>query len=812
MFRLALAAVGLTAATLPAADVAAYPATVRLTGAGATQQVVVAQTHGGRATADVTGKTAFRSADDKVATVSPTGVVTAVGNGSTTVTAGAVEVPVTVAVSSTPAAPSFRHAVEPVLTRTGCNSGACHGALAGKGGFKLSLRGYDPDADHHALTRQALARRVDGAAPADSLVLKKATRAVPHGGGTRFDDDSAAYRTLLAWAAAGAPGPSSADATLTRLDIAPPLALLKPKDTLRLVVTATYSDGTVRDVTPWAKFTSSEEPTAAVDEDGVVTVAGPGEAGVAALFGSKVALARVTVPFPTPQPAGAFARLQPGGFIDELILAKLKLLNLPPSGVCTDAEFIRRSSLDACGVLPAAADVAAFVADTRPDKRARLVNTLLSQPAYVDYWAHKWSDLLLVSSRKLPPPAVWAFYRGVRRAVADDVPWDQFARGILTSTGGTLDAGGANYFVLHKDVPDLAESTAVTFLGLSVNCCRCHNHPLEKWTQDQYWGQANLFSRVGLKAGAAGETIVTTRPAGDALHPRTGKPVPPTPLDGKPLLDDAADRRAYYADWLTGPDNPYFAKAIVNRVWRNYMGRGLVEAEDDLRETNPPTNPELLDALAKDFRDHGYDVKRLARLIMTSASYQRSAGPVPGNAADDRYYSRYLVRRLSAEVILDGYADLTGVPTPFDSLSRGPSESTVAAMVPAGTRAIQLPDSQLVSRFLDAFGRAERLQTCACEKTSDASVGQALHLNNGKTLNDKLRDPKSTLSKWLAAGTPDGQVLDELFPAALSRPPSAGERAKFLAALAAAGAAGRREALEDVVWAVLTGREFLFNH
>ncbi len=711
-----------------------------------------------------------------------------------------------------PPAPSFRHGVQAVLTRAACNSGACHGALAGKGGLKLSLRGYDPDADYFALTRQAGGRRIDTGDPADSLMLKKAVRALPHGGGTRFDDESDHYKLLLAWIGAGAPGPKAGDPTLVRLDIAPAAVTLKPGAKEHLRVVGSYSDGTKVDVTKYAKFTSSDDPTAGVDEDGVVTVLGPGEAGVAALFGSRVGTARVTVPHAVAPPADAYDRFKPAGFIDELVLAKLKQLNIAPSGACTDAEFIRRASLDACGVLPPAADVAAFVADSAPDKRAKLVDRLLASPAFTDYWAHKWSDLLLVSTRKLPAPAVWAFYREVRGAVESNRPWDRFARDVLTATGPTLTSGAGNYFAMHKDVTDAAESTAVTFLSTNINCCRCHNHPLEKWTQDQYWGFANLFSRVGLKAGANGETVVSDRPAGDALHPRTGKPVAPTPLDGTPLVDDAADRRAYLAAWLTGPDNPYFAKALVNRVWKNFLGRGLVEAEDDLRETNPPTNPALFDALAADFRTHDHDVKRLCRLILLSGTYQRSSTPAAGNQADDRFYSRYLVRRLSAEVILDAYSDVTGVPTPFDQVSLGPTGGLAKADHPAGTRAVQLPDSQLVSLFLDAFGRAERSQTCACERSSDASVGQALHLNNGQTLNSKLRAKDSKLARWLTSGTPDAQVVDELFRAALARPPTPAESARFATALKAAGPGGRREALEDVAWSVLTGKEFLFNH
>ena len=710
-----------------------------------------------------------------------------------------------------PSAPTFVRDVLPVLTRAGCNSGACHGALAGKGGFRLSLRGYNPAADHFAITREALARRADPLDPDGSLVLAKAVKSVPHGGGTRFDADSPHADTLRRWLASGAAGPTAADPTLVKLAVSPPASRLGPGKTVQLAVTATYSDGVTRDVTALAKFVTSDEQAAGVNEDGLVAVAGRGEAGVAALFGTRVATATVTSPFPGT--AGPAPRRT--NFVDDHVAAKLQTLNLPASPDCTDREFVRRVFLDACGVLPTPAEVDAFLADPAADKRAKLIDALLDRPAYVDFWAHKWSDLLLVSSRKLPTPAMWAFYRFVRQAVAENRGWDRFARDILTASGSTVADGGGNFFVVHKDPTDRAEATAVTFLGLSVGCAKCHNHPLERWTQDQYWGFANLFGRVGLKGGGAkgDDVLVTPLPSGDALHPRTGKPQPPAPLDGPVLAVDAAgDRREHLADWLTKPDNPFFARAVVNRVWRQLMGRGLVEAEDDLRDTNPPTNAPLLDALAREFVAGGYDTKKLVRLVLTSAAYQRSSRPLPGNAADDRFYSHYLVRRLPAEVILDAYADLTGVPTAFGSVSLGPTGGVAPADYPAGTRAVQLPDSLLVSRFLDSFGRAGREQSCACERTSESSVAQGLHLNNGQTLNDKLRDPKGVLARWLADGSADAAILDRLFRLALGRPPTAAEAGRFGKAVTAAGTAGRREALEDAFWAVLSGKEFLFNH
>lgn len=802
-------------------DVRVYPPAITIGGPNRSQQLLVVEEENGRAVRDLTASARFTS-DGKTAAVSAKGVVTAIapGSGHVRVAVGArtAEVPVQV---EAPGAWTFRNHVIPTLTRAGCNMGACHGALAGKGGLKLSLRGYDPESDWFALTRQALARRVDLAKPADSLLLKKAVRALPHGGGERFTDDSPYYAVLLAWLRSGAPGPKPDDAELSRLNVFPPAILVPrgaPKSHFQVQVQAIYSNGTVEDVTGLARFGSAEESVARVSEDGVITHAGHGETAITVGFGTRVATLTVTAPYPNEASADAFAKAPRNNFVDEHVLNKLELLRLPPSAPCTDAEFIRRAYLDTCGLLPTPDAVNAFLKDPAPQKRAALIDTLLAHPAFVDYWSHKWSDLLLVSSRNLPQPAMWAFYRSVRQSVADNTPWDRFARDILTARGSSLTNGGGNYFVLHKDVSALAESTAVTFLGTSIGCAKCHNHPLEKWTQDQYWAFANLFSRVGLKNGdRAGEVLVQSRTDGDALHLRHGTAMPPTPLDGKPLATDAPlDRRAYFADWLTAPDNPYFAKAIVNRIWRNYMGRGLVEAEDDLRETNPPSNRELFDALATDFVKNGYDTKHLMRLILNSAAYQRSSKPTAANAADDRFYSRYLLRRLPGEVILDAYSDITGVPTPFDRITSAAGDSsTPISTYPRGTRALQVPDSLATSQFLDAFGRADRIQTCACERTSDASVTQALHLNNGYTLNDKLRDKNSVVAKWLAANVSDDEIVDRVFMLGLSRKPSEREKRQFLTVLAdesKGGPQSRRETIEDFVWAVLTGREFLFNH
>lgn len=792
-----------------------WPPETTLSRAGATQRLFLGAMAAGHVVGDVTPRATFTSSNPGVATVEASGLVTAVHDGTCTISAvrpgQKVTAQVRVQGAGADFTPNFRNQIIPMMTSIGCNSGGCHGALAGKGGMKLSLRGYDPESDHFVLTRQALGRRVDTSEPQDSLLLRKPTMTVSHGGGQKLDVDSSDYRLLADWIASGAPGPKAEDPRIERIEVFPPVAVLQPKDELHLVVRAWYTNGQSQDVTAWSRYNSTEDLTASVAAEGRVKVAGTGEAAITVWYSNQVAAARIAVPQPVAD-ASVFKKATRRNFIDEQVLDKLQALGIPPAPLCTDAEFIRRLYLDAAGILPTPPEVRDFLADQRSDKRSRLIDALMQRPEFVDYWTYRWSDLLLLSTLKLSQPAMWSFHEFIRASVAANKPWDRFARELLTARGSTLENGAANYFVLHKDVTDLTEATAVTFLGMSITCCRCHNHPLEKWTQDQYWSMSNLFSRVALKNGdRAGEVVVQTLTTGDALHPRRSQAMPPTPLDGQPLsLESTEDRRAYFADWLTKPDNPYFAKALINRVWHNYLGRGLVEPEDDLRQTNPPTNSELLDALAKNFIEHGYDVQYLMREILNSATYQRSSVPLATNAKDERFYSHYLVRRLSAEVILDGYSQVTEVPTPFAIFFDARPVFNFAR----GLRALQLPDVKVASAFLDAFGRPERTQTCSCERQQDATVGQALHVNNGATLNDKLRAKEGRIEKWWRDKVEDEKVVREVFELALSRAPNADEAAKFAKLLGQAppdGGPARREALEDLVWAVLTSREFLFN-
>jgi hypothetical protein len=807
------AAAGAAAAALdPTDELVILPDHTVLRGQGARQQLLVERRAGGSFVGSETAEAKFSSSNPNVADVDETGMVTAVGDGRTILTATVADRTVSTVIEVERAAAryplGFRNHVIPVLTKMGCNSGPCHGAAAGKNGFKLTLRGYDPELDYLTLTRQASARRINKVDPGSSLMLLKPTLAVSHGGGKRFSPRSPEYHVIADWIAAGTPAPAEWDPVMTRLEVFPASARLGVGTEQPLLVRAHFSDGHAEDVTRWVKFSSNESAVATVDQRGTVSMTGPGEAAISAWYLSKLVTARMTSPFPGTIDAGVYARAPRANFVDDLVLAKLAELNIEPSPLSSDAEFIRRAFLDAAGILPTADEVRTFLADRSPDKRVKLVDALLARPEYVDYWSYKWSDLLLVSSRSLPSNAMWSYYNWIRQNVEANTPWDRMAREILTASGNTLSNGAANYFVLHKNPVAITENVSMTFMGFSITCARCHNHPLEKWTQKDYYQMANLFSRVASKAGAdRGDTIIYTARTGDINHPRLNVPLPPKPLDGPAIsLDAATDRREVFVNWLVAPENPFFARSLVNRVWKNFMGRGLVEAVDDIRDANPPSNPALLEALTRDFVVHRFDVKHLARTIMTSTTYQLTSTPEGKNANDLKYHSHYIARRLPAEVILDAISQVTGVGEDFPGFP--------------GRRAMQLPDASVDSYFLTAFGRPSRLTAAASERQQEPSITQALHVINGETIHRKLRASKGLIHELVTVNASNDAAIERIYLAALNRYPSDEEKNGLSAALDAAtptnDASGetspRRRALEDLAWAVLTGREFLFTH
>jgi hypothetical protein len=710
-------------------------------------------------------------------------------------------------------APSFRNQVQPILAKTGCSTGACHGAAAGQGGFKLSLLGYDDNGDHLSITHSANGRRVVLEQPERSLLLLKATKAVPHKGGEKIKTGSADYQVLADWIAHGAPGPAAEDARIQRIEITPGSAKLKPGATQALKVMAHFSDGTSSDVTRHVRYTAGNTSVATVDEQGHVKVIGHGEGTITAWYLSRLNIATVTVPYEHELSATAFSKMQPRNFIDERVLEKLQELRLPPSETCSDADFIRRAFLDTLGILPSSTEVRAFIADTTITKRDALIEKLLQRPEFVDYWSYKWSDLLLVQSNKLPVVPMFSYYQWIRQNVELNTPWDAMVRDLLTSTGSTIENGAGNFFTLHDEPTKLAETVSVAFLGMAINCAKCHNHPMEKWTNDQYFAFANLFARVRSKTGSQkDESVIFAATEGDVVQPLTGKPQAPAPLDAPAIpIAEAKDRRIAMAQWLTAPSNPYFTRSITNRVWANFFGVGLVEAVDDLRMTNPASNEKLLNEAASYLAGNKFDLKSLMRVILQSQTYQRSSIPLEANKSDKRFYSRYYPKRLMAEVLLDAVSQVTAVPTSFNVERRNQNKGLGEAY-PMGYRAIQLPDTHTRSIFLNNFGRPDREQTCECERTNEPSMAQALHLANGDTVNEKLKSKGNRLEQLLGSKQTPQQIVEELYLSSLARKPTEKESQAMSSALASASQPDeKREVAQDILWSILTARDFVFN-
>jgi Protein of unknown function (DUF1553)/Protein of unknown function (DUF1549) len=699
---------------------------------------------------------------------------------------------------------SFLHDVVPILTRAGCNAGTCHGTPTGKNGFRLSLRGYDPRLDFDTLTREADGRRLNVHDPDASLVLLKATARVPHEGGRRFGPDSDLYARLRDWIARGAPSDLATALPVDRLEVFPPARILDaPADSEQLRVVAHYRDGSHRDVTHLARYSVNDEAVARVSPDGRVEKRSRGEVAVAVEYLGVMASASLL--FREPMPGFIWPNPPERNAIDRHVFAKLRLLRTAPAPLCDDATFLRRASLDVTGRLPTPEEVRRFLADPAPDKRDRLIDALLERPEFADWWALKWADRLGCNQRFVGKIGAVKYFEWVRHAVAANLPEDELARQVLTASGGNYEHPPAGFYRRLRTPQDRAEEVAQLFLGVRLQCARCHNHPGERWTQDDYYGLAAFFARVAYRNGPfflqiydKEETVYPTR-QGDVTHPRTGQVVAPKFLGGDaPAAEPGTDRRQVLARWLTAPDNPFFARAAVNRLWYHLFGRGIAEPVDDFRSTNPPSNPSLLEALATDFVRHGFDRKYLLREILRSRTYQLSAQPAPGGA-DDKYFAHARVRRLQAEQLLDAVCDATGVPEKFPGL-------------PPGTRAAALPDGEYRHPFLEAFGRPARAMACECERDADTSLGQALHLVGGRVLEDKVASPAGRVARLITSGHSDADVIEELFLATLSRFPTDAERRALLRHFARHGPGRRLVAAEDLLHALLTHKEFLFQH
>jgi hypothetical protein len=716
--------------------------------------------------------------------------------------------PLALAVLAIAPSPAFRTDVQAVLSRAGCNSGPCHGNLTGKGGFKLSLRGDDPAFDWVALTRQHGGRRADPHRPDDSLILLKGAGRVPHEGGTRFAPDSPEYAILRGWIAAGArldDGPRP-----TRLEVTPAeRVLFAPADRVTLRAVAHYPDGSARDVTPLASFETSAVGVATVRPSGeVVKLDRGGEVVVTVRFLQHQAAVRLAfLPAREPVSLTHEPRDHP---IDRHVLDRLEAVRVAPAPVCDDATFVRRLFLDVAGVTPTPAEVRRFLADPGPDKRTRLIDDLLGRPEYVSHWAQKWADLLRVEEKALDRKGVHAFHRWLRDQVAADRPLTELAADVVAARGHTYQVPPAGFYRAARDPYQRAESVAQVFLGLRVGCARCHNHPFDRWTQDDYHRFAAVFARVdyrvlrndkrdGLdKHEFVGEQVVVERRTGELAHPRGGDARPRFLGGGEPPAD--GDRRAALATWLTDPANPFFAPAQANRVWRAVVGRGLVEPNDDFRATNPARNPALLTHLTEEFARHGYRVKPLVRHVVTSRTYQRQAGE-----ADDGLFARAVVKPLEAEQLLDALGQAVGRPVGFPGYPAGTRAGELAAL-PQTTRR---GDAGLGNRFLKAFGKPERLLTCECERAADPGVLQAFQMLTGELAASLVSAPDNRIGSLLAAGADAAAILDELFLAAVARPPTADERAGLLAHVAAAK--DRRAAWEDVTWGLVNSKGFLLR-
>jgi hypothetical protein len=803
------------APSLPAiAKLEIEPPRLVLNGARDSRRVLVTGVTADGQRFDLTRQASFESGGTQVE-VAPDGFFTPKSDGVVPITVQACgqtatfEVTVAQAASDPPI--SFLRDVMPILTKAGCNAGTCHGAAKGRNGFRLSLRGYDPDFDYHALVDDLAGRRFNRADPAQSLMVLKPTGGVPHQGGFLFESDSKYAKTLERWIAEGVRNDATTQTQVERLEVLPAtIALDLPGRTQQVIAIAHYADGSTRDVTREANYTSSMTDVATTTQDGYVNGVRRGEASLILRYEGAVGTVAIIVMGDRAgyqwQPTPEF------NFIDSLVYQKLKAIKVLPAELCTDAEFIRRLYLDLTGQTPPPEKVRAFLADKSDNKakRDQLVDELVGSQAYVDHWTHKWCDLLQVNRKFLGEKGMWAFHSWVRQAIAENRPYDQFVRELLTGAGDPDETAtaAANFLRVNEDSKQATENTTQLFLGTRFSCCQCHDHPFEKWTQQQYFGLTAFYARSAVAKGAE-PRVFDRRDGGETLHPKTHQPVPPrTPYaltktvgprtHGSLQPQGSATRRQELAAWLTAPGNPLFARSMANRTWSYFFHRGIIDPVDDIRSSNPPSNPALLDALTEEFLKHNFDLQHLARTICKSRVYQHSYKAGKWNEDDTLNFARAIPRRLTAEQIMDSLMQATGSPTAFPKL-------------PKGLRASQLPDANFSSGgFMEQFGKPARESSCECERSSEVSLSQAMLMINGPTLANAITDPAGRLAKLLKDQPDDGKLAEELYLAAWSRLPTEGERAKALDHLKKSG--NRAEAAQDLLWALLNSPAFLFNY
>jgi hypothetical protein len=756
---------------------------------------------------DLRTQARFTSADPRIATVDDQGWVCPIANGATTLTvtvAGLTKtIPVKVQLPAQEPPISFRHEVMPVLSRAGCNAGACHGYSLGKNGFKLSLRGQDPPLDYLAITKDAFGRRVNCESPETSLLLAKARGDVPHEGGVRFRRNSLSNDILTKWIQQGTPGDLADSVHVVAVRLVPDKLVLRPGQKHRLQMIAEYDDGHTRDVTRLGIWTVNNDRYAAVDDEGLLTAGDAGETAVVGRFERTFAAAGVLVLQPNDKFAAA--PVPQDNFIDKHVVEKLNHLKISPSPLADDEEFLRRVYLDLIGVQPKPDEVRSFLADRSPKKRANVIDALFERPEFVNHWSLKWGDLLQNSRNSASSQSVYLFREFLRGAVAGNMPLDEFARRLLTARGGSPDDPASVYLSISKDANDTVERVTQVFCGVRMLCARCHSHPLENWTQGDYYGLESFFTQVSTRQDSRFANVPNARvvkvnlAAGAAVNPRSGRAQMPKFLGGHEMpLQTDRDRREAYAAWLTSPGNPFFARSLANRLWSYFFHRGIIEPVDDLRSTNPPINPALLDALTKDFVDHKFDLRHLMRRIVTSATYQRSVVPTASNARDEQNFSHAVPRRVPAEALLDSLVQATGVPENFGG-------------APPGFRAAQLPDGNVESSFLKLFGKPQRAEACECERDNGSNMLQALHFINGKSILDRVQNPNGRPAQLVRQKLTDEQTVSELYLWCLARHPRAAEVKVGRDFLRSYGEK-RTEAVQDLAWALLNSKDFLLTH
>ena len=778
-----------------------FPPRVRLDSSRDRQRIVVQAIHSDGHTEDVTSAASARPSDARLVAIERAVLrPLADGEGSLRIEhAGhAREIPFTVISASSEPPLSFRLDVMPIFARAGCNMGSCHGAARGKDGFRLSLFGFDPAGDYQRITREIPGRRIDPGDPTGSLLVAKALGSVPHTGGKRFEPDSDLGQTLIRWIAAGAaddPGPVSG---LVALDLYPPTALLAGSGVRQpLCAVARFADGSDRDVSDLCWYGSNNDPTAKVSAEGLVSSGSRGEAFIMARYGTiTVGVPFVVIPehldFKYPDSVG-------GTWIDALVDRKLASLRIAPSNVCDDETFLRRLTLDLIGLVPTPEERAAFLADKRPDRRARVVDALMERKEFVELWVMKWAEILQIRSvpNEVSSKAVILYHQWLDRRIAANEPVDRMVRDLIAASGGTFDNPPTNYFQQERDTLKLAENVAQAFLGMRIQCAQCHNHPFDRWTMDDYYGFAAFFKQIARKrSDDPREFIVYDSGAGEMKHPVSGTNVAPKFLGGESPKVAGRDRREALAEWVTAADNPYFSRHVANIAWTHFFGRGIVHEPDDARVSNPPSNGPLLEALGSRLAESGWDFRALVRDIVLSNTYQRSCETNASNGLDDTNFSHAAVRRIRAEVLLDVLAEVTETKNKFPGL-------------PLGARAVQVADGRTTNYFLTTFGRATRDDVCSCAVRMDPSLSQALHLLNGDAVNDRIRQG-GVIERSITAGRPDSEILDDLFLRCYGRMPTERERIETVTTLMAA--ADRKAALEDVFWALLNSPEFIFNH